>query len=241
MAWNVRSGERRATSATTPGRPRPPASGIPRPRAERLRDPIEGGLMTKVVIDMPTSLGGFVVCLFRPRLLTGVPSRTWDTRGSATLSPRRRRARGTNGYVNAGTFGHTRAPPWTQEQSISRRNVSACARAWTPVLHASFPRNEGVPGSSPGVGFRPICRYFCHSGQRRDGSGGPSGYETGTSGTPSQVMKWSPSKGQNRLVCRHFVARVGMTTAVPAMPACPHGRTRPSTRRPSRRRGAARQ
>jgi hypothetical protein len=38
--------------------------------------------MTKVVIDMSMSLGGFVVCPFRPRLLTGVPSRTWDTRGS---------------------------------------------------------------------------------------------------------------------------------------------------------------
>jgi hypothetical protein len=27
------------------------------------------------------------------------------------------------------------------------------AREWTCVPHSSFPRNEGVPGSSPGVGF----------------------------------------------------------------------------------------
>jgi len=27
------------------------------------------------------------------------------------------------------------------------------AREWTRVPHSSFPRNEGVPGSSPGVGF----------------------------------------------------------------------------------------
>jgi hypothetical protein len=54
---------------------------------------------------------------------------------------------------NAGTDGHTRAPPWTQEHAISRRDVSACGRVWTRVPHSSFPRNEGVLGSSPGVGF----------------------------------------------------------------------------------------
>jgi hypothetical protein len=32
------------------------------------------------------------------------------------------------------------------------------ALAWTRVPHSSLPRNEGVPGSSPGVGFLPICR-----------------------------------------------------------------------------------
>jgi hypothetical protein len=70
---------------------------------------------------------------------------TWDTRGPATLSPRPGRARVQNGYVNAGTYGHTRAPPWTQEQAISRRNVSACARAWTRVPHSSSLVMKGSP------------------------------------------------------------------------------------------------
>jgi hypothetical protein len=45
--------------------------------------------------------------------------------------------------------------------------VPARAREWTGVPYWSFPRNEGVPGSSPGVGFEPICREFVGPGNSR--------------------------------------------------------------------------
>jgi len=38
--------------------------------------------------------------------------------------------------------------------------VPACAREWTRVSYLSFPRNEGVPGSSPGVGFSGFAGVF---------------------------------------------------------------------------------
>jgi hypothetical protein len=53
-------------------------------------------------------------------------------------------------------LGHARAPAPTVRgvnRPDSSENVAARARAWTPVPHSSFSRNEGVPGSSPGVGF----------------------------------------------------------------------------------------
>jgi hypothetical protein len=50
--------------------------------------------------------------------------------------------------------GHARPLLDLKNRSVSSENVPACAREWTPVAHLSFPRNEGVPGSSPGVGFR---------------------------------------------------------------------------------------
>ena len=58
-----------------------------------------------------------------------------------------------NRYVSAGMSGHARPVPELKNRSVSSENVSARARAWTPVPQSSFPRNEGVPGSSPGVGF----------------------------------------------------------------------------------------
>ena len=51
--------------------------------------------------------------------------------------------------------GHARAPASTVEGAKSpdcQRDLAALAREWTRVPHLSFPRNEGVPGSSPGVG-----------------------------------------------------------------------------------------
>jgi hypothetical protein len=44
-------------------------------------------------------------------------------------------------------------PPAPSNGRNSRKNVPVDAREWTGVPHSSFPRNEGVPGSSPGVGF----------------------------------------------------------------------------------------
>jgi hypothetical protein len=58
-------------------------------------------------------------------------------------------------------------------------------------------RNEGVLGSSPSVGFLPSLQGFlsvqatCPVGFR--GSWAACGYKTGTSGTPSQLVKCSPS------------------------------------------------
>jgi hypothetical protein len=36
--------------------------------------------------------------------------------------------------------------------------VPARTREWTRVPHLSFPRNEGAPGSSPGVGLKNTCK-----------------------------------------------------------------------------------
>jgi hypothetical protein len=62
-------------------------------------------------------------------------------------------ARVRNGYVSPGTGGHARPPQELENGPVSSENVPASARAWTRVPYLSFPRNEGVPGSSPGVGF----------------------------------------------------------------------------------------
>ena len=42
----------------------------------------------------------------------------------------------------------------------SSKNVPARTREWTRVPHLSFPRNEGVPGSSPGVGLQKPCKVL---------------------------------------------------------------------------------
>ena|SRR5215218_195456 len=60
-----------------------------------------------------------------------------------------------NGYVSSSTGGHARPVQEPKNRLISSENVPARAREWTRVPHLSFPRNEGVPGSSPGVGLNP--------------------------------------------------------------------------------------
>src|SRR5918996_6391247 len=57
-------------------------------------------------------------------------------------------ARVQNGYVSPGTAG-TRVHPKSSRTAQFSENVPASARA-SPYL--SSPRNEGLPGSSPGVG-----------------------------------------------------------------------------------------
>ena len=57
-----------------------------------------------------------------------------------------------NGYVSSGTSGHARPLRELKNCSVSRENVPARAREWTRVPYSSFPRNEGVRGSSPRVG-----------------------------------------------------------------------------------------
>src|ERR687898_509366 len=59
-----------------------------------------------------------------------------------------------NGYVSSGTGGYARPTVDAIKGANSSKNVPASARAWTRVPHSSFPRNEGVPGSSPGVGLK---------------------------------------------------------------------------------------
>jgi hypothetical protein len=40
-----------------------------------------------------------------------------------------------------------------KNRAVSSENMPASAREWTPVPPSSFPRNEGVRGSSPRVAF----------------------------------------------------------------------------------------
>jgi hypothetical protein len=63
------------------------------------------------------------------------------------------RSRVRNGYVSLGTRGHARPRFEPGNRPDSSENVPACARTCPRVPYSSFSRNEGVPGSSPGVGF----------------------------------------------------------------------------------------
>jgi hypothetical protein len=65
-----------------------------------------------------------------------------------------RRPRVQNGSVRLSTGGHLRPLQDRRNRLFSRKDVLARAHEWTRIAHLSFPRNEGVPGSSPGVGFR---------------------------------------------------------------------------------------
>ncbi len=58
-----------------------------------------------------------------------------------------------NGYVRASTGGRGRPPRELKDCEISSENVPARAREWTRLRYTSFPRNEGVRGSNPRVGF----------------------------------------------------------------------------------------
>jgi hypothetical protein len=48
--------------------------------------------------------------------------------------------------------------PALRNRLLSCENVPARTREWTRVPYSSFPRIEGVPGSSRGVGFNPLMR-----------------------------------------------------------------------------------
>ena len=63
-----------------------------------------------------------------------------------------------NGYVSSGTGGHARPLEVSVKALICSENVPASALVWTRVPHSSFSRNEGVPGSSLGVGFKNTCK-----------------------------------------------------------------------------------
>ena len=102
--------------------------------------------------------------------------------------------------------------------------MPARAREWTPVPHLSFPRNEGVPGSSPGVGFQPICRDVCRLWQRARQLQGTKRVHFLT---VSPLVKWSSrvrtrglfagiSRGDGeRTQCPQVPGRARAKTAVP--------------------------
>jgi hypothetical protein len=58
------------------------------------------------------------------------------------------------GYARAGTRGLPRLHPSRSNGSLSRDFVAFCGLPRTAVPQSSLSRNEGVPGSSPGVGSR---------------------------------------------------------------------------------------
>jgi hypothetical protein len=89
----------------------------------------------------------------------------------------------------------------------------------------AFPRNEGVPGSSPGVGFSRVCRAFFCLG---NGGGRLPGTKRVHLLTVSCLMKGSLAA----LICRHLqvglrvLARLPCALRCPRVPAsaceCPH-------------------
>jgi hypothetical protein len=77
-----------------------------------------------------------------------------------------------DGYANPGTSGHARPPQELRNRPLSSENGPARARKWTPVPYSSFPRNEGVLGSSPSVGSSGSPRSFVSGpGRLRVGPG----------------------------------------------------------------------
>src|SRR5919106_3731775 len=96
-------------------------------------------------------------------------------------------ARVQNGYVSPGTGGHARPPQELENGPVSSENVPASPRAWARIPYLSFPRNEGVPGSSPSVGFSGFAGFSvmkCRAGLRARGS--PEVYAV--SGAPSYLV-----------------------------------------------------
>jgi hypothetical protein len=83
-------------------------------------------------------------------------------------------------------------------QGLFRSCASVCA-SQQPSVHGAgrpehFTRNEGVPGSSPGFGFSPLCRvFFC--------AGNSAGRFLGTKRvrplTRFQLVKGSPWEGES--------------------------------------------
>jgi hypothetical protein len=77
-------------------------------------------------------------------------SRAPYARAACTPAPTRYQ----NGYVSSGTAGYARPTGSALKRPKSSKNVPAGAREWTRGRYLSFPRNEGVPGSSAGVGLK---------------------------------------------------------------------------------------
>jgi hypothetical protein len=93
-----------------------------------------------------------------------------------------------NGYVSSGTRGLTRPRHQWTSWPVSSENVPLCARARTRVPYSSFPRNEGVRGSNPRVGFPNDLQGFYRAGNARDRCAGTKRVHLRT---PSQLVEGS--------------------------------------------------
>ena len=127
----------------------------------------------------------------------------------------RRRERRWNKPLDAGGRSGTPARP-----GYTRIRLSSPADVAQLVEH--FTRNEGVPGSSPGVGFlsylQGVSSDQATPARRSRPSWSGSRVQKGYVRDLFSVSEVVPPKGQHGPVCRYFVVRDGMTTASPAMP-----------------------
>jgi hypothetical protein len=105
-----------------------------------------------------------------------------------------------SGYMSSGTGGYARPLLELANRPVSSENAPARAREWTRVPYLSFPRNEGVPGSSPGIGFRLFCRACFFTGNAADRSAGTKRVHLLTG---SWLVKWSAPTAR-LTICRHF-------------------------------------
>jgi len=119
--------------------------------------------------------------------------------------------------------------PWgtSNKPPPSREKTHSGERWITPVAGWDFTRNEGVPGSSPGVGFSLVCREFFdvgNAGSRR------SGTKRVHLWAHSQLMKWSPFEGESgqfagslrrEVESRWFTELPGSAREVTRVPALP--------------------
>ena len=71
-----------------------------------------------------------------------------------------------NGVRQLGHGGHARPLNVSEIRPICSENVPARVPEWTRVPHLSFPANEGVPGSSPGVSFLSVMSARASVGAR---------------------------------------------------------------------------
>ena len=71
-------------------------------------------------------------------------------RAAPSSSPQQSRVR--IGYISPGKGGFASPNAHPPNQSNSRDFVASRGPAWPVLPHSSLSRNEGVPGSSPGVG-----------------------------------------------------------------------------------------
>jgi len=96
-----------------------------------------------------------------------------------------------NGYVSSSTSGHARPLRELKNRPVSSEHVPSRALEWTRVRYSSFPRNEGVRGSSPRVGLssrgNPCITRFCVA------SAGAECTSPGMKGSAAQVRA-SPCK-----------------------------------------------
>jgi len=140
-----------------------------------------------------------------------------------SVSPEAGSGRVQNGYVSSGTGGHARPLLAQWKKSVSGENVPGRAREWTRVPHLSFPRNEGVPGSSPGVGFlahlQGVLSDQAVSGTRSGSPLGPFRVRNGYVRDPFSIGEVVPLPATDWPRLQGIHSRVAITWACPPVPA----------------------